>query len=463
MMQRVFCLVVVAGLATVGTIGTSAALADEEGPKRPNILLIVADDLGWGDVGYHGSEIQTPNIDKFVRTGVELDRHYVQPVCTPTRAALLSGRYPGRFGPHALAPSNLRVYPPGTETLASMLKSAGYATHLAGKWHLGSRPEWSPNHYGFDASYGSLTGAVDPWTHKYRPGVYERTWHRDGKILDEEGNATELVARQAIAWIKERKAPWFVYVPFQAVHIPIDTPPEYKKPYADKKFYDDPVKNESYQRFAAFVSQLDAQVGRLVAALDETGQRDDTLVIFTSDNGGLAGGGNPYTGTVPPTPVLSSNLPLRGFKNQLYEGGFRVAAFVNWPGKLAARKLTAPLHAVDWTPTLAKLAGYEPKQDPRWDGQDVWPLLTGAVEKPAPRSIYIAHPSGQAVLRDGWKLIAFKKNGKRELYHLANDPYEKTDLADKEPARVEELAKILAEFRKGDRDDLPEDLKGIPK
>ena len=303
MMRHVFCLTAAASLAAVGTAGAMAPREGEGGPKRPNILLIVADDLGWKDVGYHGSEIQTPNIDELARTGVELDAHYVQPVCTPTRAALLSGRYPGRFGPQALAPSNLRVYPPGTETLASMLKSAGYATHLAGKWHLGSRPEWSPNHYGFDASYGSLTGAVDPWTHKYRPGVYERTWHRDGAIFDEEGNATELVAGRAIDWIKERKAPWFVYVPFQAVHIPIDTPPEYKKPYADKKFYDDPVKNESYRRFAAFVSQLDAKVGQHVAALDETGRRDGALVIFTSDNDGLPSGGNPCVGDVPPTPV----------------------------------------------------------------------------------------------------------------------------------------------------------------
>lgn len=207
-----------------GLIGQAAAAEQPAG--RPNILIIVADDLGWADVGYHGARIRTPNIDRLVATGVELDSHYVQPVCTPTRTALLSGRYPSRFGPHTLTPSNLRALPKGTETLASALKSVGYSTYLSGKWHLGVRPEWRPNHYGFDHSYGSLSGAVDPWTHKYRPGPLERTWHRDGQLIDEEGNATELVAAQAVEWIKAKRSPWFVYVPFQAVHIPVDAPPK---------------------------------------------------------------------------------------------------------------------------------------------------------------------------------------------------------------------------------------------
>ena len=198
--------------------------------EKPNILLIVADDLGWRDVGWHGGPFQTPVMDQLVREGLELDQHYVQPVCTPTRTALMSGRYPSRFGPHALAPSNLRALPPGTETMASALQSIGYETHVAGKWHLGSRPEWGPNHYGFDHSYGSLSGAVDPWTHKYRKGVYEDTWHRDGVIFHEEGNATELIAGQVVKWIGEKRAPWFIYVPFHAVHIPVDAPAKYKWP-----------------------------------------------------------------------------------------------------------------------------------------------------------------------------------------------------------------------------------------
>jgi arylsulfatase A-like enzyme len=195
------------------------------GAEKPNILFIVADDLGWSDVGWHGGFSKTPNMDKLVRTGLELDQHYVQPVCTPTRTALMSGRYPGRFGPQALGPSNLRAMPLGTVTLASALKSLGYATYQSGKWHLGSKHEWGPGPYGFDHSYGTLTGAADPWTHKYRKNSpYEDTWQRDGKFLHEEGNATELVAAEAVRRIEEKKAPWFVYLPFHAVHTPVDTP-----------------------------------------------------------------------------------------------------------------------------------------------------------------------------------------------------------------------------------------------
>lgn len=262
--------------------------ADQPATRRPNILLIVADDLGWSDVGWHGGFSKTPVMDQLVKQGVELDQHYVQPVCTPTRTAVISGRYPGRFGPQALSPSNLRAMPLGTVTLASALKSLGYSTHQAGKWHLGAKPEWIPNAYGFNTSYGTLTGAADPWTHKYRKGnPYEDTWHRDGKLFHEEGNATELVAAEALRRMEPKTSPWFVYVPFHAVHTPVDAPDEFKKLYDGVKFHDDPVKHESRLRMAAMVSQLDAKIGQFVTALEKTGQRDKTLIIFTSDNGGI--------------------------------------------------------------------------------------------------------------------------------------------------------------------------------
>src|SRR5512137_69396 len=213
------CILAISSLSLAAWSLTPALQAGDP-PAKPNILLIVADDLGWADVGWHGGKFKTPHLDKLVREGVELDRHYVQPVCTPTRTALMSGRWTSRWGPHVLSPCNLRAFPPGTVTLATALKQCGYATHLAGKWHLGSRLEWAPNHYGFDHSYGSLAGAVDPWEHTYRKGPYMITWHRDGKLVDESGNATELVARQVGEWIRARRAPWFIYVPFQAVHIP---------------------------------------------------------------------------------------------------------------------------------------------------------------------------------------------------------------------------------------------------
>ena len=424
------------------------ALAAAPAPAAPNFLFIVADDLGWGDVGWHEGALKTPRLDALARDGVELDRHYVQPVCTPTRAALMSGRWTSRIGPHVLQPSNLRAFRPGTTILPGALKECGYATYLAGKWHLGSKPEWGPNHYGFDHSYGSLAGAIDPWAHTYREGHYKRSWHRDERLIDEEGNATELVARQAVDWIRTAKAPWFIYVPFQAVHIPIDAPEEYKRLYAGQ--------SDDVQRYGGFVSQMDAKVGELIDALAATGQRSNTLVVFTSDNGGTPALANGYAGkTAPLKKAVSSNLPLRGHKAGLYEGGIRVPAFASWPGTLAPRKVTAPLHAADWMPTLTKLAGWAPKTDPKFDGLDIWPQLNGAPA--APRAIYIPLGKAAALLEGDWKLIEREK-GKTELFRITADPLEKNDLAAAEPAQVQQMRDRLTALRRDDETRLPEDL-----
>lgn len=441
------------------------SLASAEKPAaRPNILLIVADDLGWSDVGWHGGFSKTPHLDRLVREGLELDQHYVQPVCTPTRTALMSGRYPGRFGPHALAPSNLRAMPLGTVTLAAALKSLGYHTYQSGKWHLGARSEWGPNAFGFDYGYGTLTGAADPWTHKYRAGnPYEDTWHRDGKLLTEEGNATELIAAEAVRRIEEKRSPWLLYVPFHAVHTPVDAPDEFKRIYDGVKFHDDPVKHESRLRMAAMVAQLDAKVGQFVAALEKTGQRENTLIIFTSDNGGIESLKNAYVGKVGHSPLNSENDPLRGQKNTLYEGGIRVCAFANWPGKLVPRKFTTPMHAVDWFPTIADLVGYKPKHDLKWDGINQWPALTDTSAASEPRTIYIAMQNGGRALRHGdWKLIA-PARGEPQLYNLAADPYEKNNLAHTEKERLANLQELLAEQQALDNPKLPEDLVGLPK
>lgn len=448
---------------SVALFATSAAAA-----TKPNILYIVADDLGWGDVGWHGSKFRTPNLDRLVQEGVELDRHYVQPVCSPTRTALMSGRWTGRWGPQVLGPTNLRAFPAGTTTLAVAMKQMGYATAMAGKWHLGSKPEWGPNHYGFDHSYGSLSGAVDPWTHKYRRGVWIDTWHRDGRIYHEEGNATELVAQEIVQRIKTLPEPWFVYVPFHAVHIPIDAPDEFKKPWLDTKFDDDPATNDGLQRFAAFVGQMDAKVGEFVATVDARGVRERTLIVFHSDNGGLLGGGNAYVGKVAGTPKISSNLPLRGQKAQLYEGGVRVPAFANWKGTLAPSKVAVPMHCADWMPTLTKLVGWTKSADVTFDGQDMWPAISGADKSPKQRVIYIPLRKSWAVLDGDWKIIVHSNGNdtiddkdRAELFNLADDPYEKNDLAKSEPKRVAKMRKLLAELRQDDLDELPADLKGI--
>lgn len=449
-MRFFFPLTVVLALAFQATLGASQT--------KPNILMIVADDLGWGDVGWHGGFSKTPQMDALVREGIELDRHYVQPVCTPTRTALMSGRYPGRFGPHALVPSNLRAMPLETRTLASALQSLGYFTAMAGKWHLGALPEWGPNQYGFSKSYGTLTGAADPWTHKYRKGPFEDTWHRDGQRLDEEGNATELVAAQAQRFIEEKRSPWFVYVPFHAVHTPVDAPAEYKKPYEGIVFDSNPERHDSRLRLAAMVSQLDAKVGQLVDTLARTGQRENTLIVFTSDNGGVESLKNAYEGQVGHSPLNSENYPLRGEKATLYEGGTRVCAFVNWPGTLKPRKLSSPLHAVDWFPTIAALTAYTPEADLHWDGVNQWQALSGAGTAPSDRSIYIASNKGQSLHKGEWKLIRGGKGA--ALYHITEDPFEERECSAQHPEVLTRMQQLLeAEFAR-DNPTLPEDLKG---
>jgi len=307
-----------------------------------------------------------------------------------------------------------------------------------------------------------LTGAADPWTHKYRHGPYEDTWHRDGQLFHEEGNATELIAAEALRRIEEKQSPWFVYVPFHAVHTPVDAPDEYKRLYDGVKFHDDPAKQDSRLRMAAMVAQVDAKVGQFVAALEKTGQRDNTLIVFTSDNGGIESLKNAYVGKVADSPLNSENDPLRGQKNQLYEGGIRVCAFANWSGKLAPRKFTTPMHVVDWFPTIASLVGYESKVDLKWDGVNQWPALTGSISNAPPRTIYIAMKGGRALRHGDWKLIMSGKESP-QLFNIANDPYEKQDLAQAKPEIVADLQRRLLEYQAADDPKLPPDLVGLPK
>ena len=417
------------------------------GAERPNILIIVADDMGWADVGYHGSPIPTPHIDRLCRTGVELDQHYVAPVCTPTRVALLTGRYWSRFG--NTVPSNTQVLPFGTETLASALKTVGYDTCITGKWHLGSLPKWGPLQFGFNASHGSLAGGVNPWNHLYKHGVYSKTWHRNDRLIEEPGHVTDLITREAVKFIeRERKGPFLVYVPFTAVHTPFDEPKQWLEQCghiaADRRQY------------AASAVHLDDSVGRIVAAVDRTGQRDKTLIVFFSDNGGTQGDDSSrYPDTRPTSKIKGLNTPLRGWKGQVYEGGIRTPAFVNWRSRLPAAKVVLPLHVVDWMPTLTRLAGCQLTRDLKWDGQDIWPVLNGR-QRDEPRVMYCLGPRGRsAALRFGdWKLIQQGTGGqaKFELYHLGRDPIEEQNLARTEPNRLAQLKRLLVQVAVQDGD-----------
>jgi arylsulfatase A-like enzyme len=263
-------------LALLPCAGTLPAVE----PKRPpNILVLIADDLGWRDVGYHGSEVRTPNLDRLARAGVRLERHYVYPTCSPTRAGLLTGRNPSRFGIHApIAGRSRDALPAGVMTLAKLLRGRGYDPALVGKWHLGLRPEVGPRRYGFAHSYGYLHGQVDPYTHRYKNG--DRTWHRDDVFTDEKGHATDLIAAEAVNFVSaKRPGPFFLWVAFSVPHHPLAEEERWLAANKD-------IKDPSRRLFAASLTHLDAAVGRIVSALAKAGQLDDTLILFTSDNGG---------------------------------------------------------------------------------------------------------------------------------------------------------------------------------
>ena len=234
--------------------------------KKPNILLIVADDMGWADIGYHNSEIKTPNLDRLAKEGVDLDQHYVQPQCTPTRVSLMTGRYPNRFGRHCTSASNQQAFPFDTITMASALKSLGYDTAITGKWHLGSKPEWGPTKYGFNQSYGSLAGAIGMYDHRYRLNQPEftQTWHRNDQLIeDEAGHATDLCTEQAVQWIHSLNKPFFLYVPFHTVHTPLAEPQR----YLDMNQH---IENPDRRLMAAALSHMDESMGRVISALEET-------------------------------------------------------------------------------------------------------------------------------------------------------------------------------------------------
>jgi len=432
----VFALV---GLLVGCNLWTGSGQAAEPKASGPNIVMIVADDLGWNDVGYHGSEVLTPNLDRLAASGVRLERHYVFPTCSPTRAALLTGRNPSRYG--ILGPIDGRstlALPAGTVTLAHLLKAQGYATAFIGKWHLGLRPEVGPRQYGFDSSYGYLHGQLDPYTHRYKNG--DRTWHRDDAFLDEPGHATDLLAAAAVRWIEtSRTTPFLLCLAFSVPHTPLQEEERWTS------LYDGRIVDPSRCLYAAAVTHMDDAIGRVAAALDRTGQREKTLVIFTSDNGGQQDyrSESDYGGKYGPYPSLGNNRPLKGWKGSLYEGGVRVPAFASWPGTLKPRVITASVCALDWLPTLAALAGATVDSRRNREGIDLWPLLTGGAT-PAARRFYWKTNRVSAVRDGDWKLIVpHQEGGEPELYNVVDDPNEATDLARRYPDRVAHLRELL--------------------
>lgn len=443
----------IASCALAGLLALSAswehlpASAGEPG-RPPNILILIADDLGWRDVGYHGSEIRTPNIDRLARAGARLERHYVYPTCSPTRAGLLSGRNPSRFGIHApIAGRSIDAIPADTITLARTLKRRGYATALMGKWHLGLRPEVGPRQFGFDQTYGYFHGQLDQYTHRYKNG--DRTWHHNDSFVDEAGHATDLIAGEAARFIEARRGgPFFLYVAFSVPHHPIQEEEKWLAPYKSA------IKDPSRHLYAASVTHMDAAIGRVVEVLEKSGQIKDTIIFFTSDNGGQQdyASETDYGGKHGPYPTLGDNRPLRGWKGELYEGGIRVPAFVYWRDRLQPAVIRQPISYLDWFPTFAHLAGAEIAADWKLEGRNLWPLLASKEAKTPAPVLYWNVGDMTAVLDGDWKLIvSARAPAAVELYNLADDPAEKKNLAGENPEQVQRLRGILVEQKKLDR------------
>lgn len=420
---------------------------------KPNVLFILADDLGWGDVSFHNSQIKTPNIDRLAQTGVELQQHYVCPVCTPTRISLLTGIYPSRFGQHATVPSNEPVLPDNFRTMASMFKSCGYSTGLFGKWHLGSDVKYIPNNYGFDYSYGSIAGGVDPYTHLYKEGQYSKTWHRNGEFIDEYGHVSDLIINEAQDWISNQSTPWFCYVPFTAVHTPINAPENWISKYWLEKFDADADRDRSYKIYAAYTSHMDHCVGQLVEKLKILNQLDNTIIIFASDNGASTKNGFQDTALYPgrhdDMPRTGSNYPLHGNKAQVFEGGIRTPACISWAGKLKPRKHNLPIHIADWLPTFASILDHDLGNEISLDGQDISSIIFDDVDTDYQRTLYwnLNH-SRFAVRKGDWKLIV--REDETYLFDIKNDPLEERNQVINHPEIVESLKTTLAQLHQND-------------
>ena len=437
----------------LATVGGDARGADA---PRPNIVFIIADDMGYADVGFNGGkEIKTPNLDALAASGARFEQFYVQPVCSPTRAALMTGRYPMRYG---FQTGVVRPYadyglPLEERMLPAALKEAGYTTAIVGKWHLGHvTPDYLPTRRGFDHQYGHYNGAIDYFTHVRDGGI---DWHRDDKVLREEGYTTHLLTAEAVRIINshEGSKPLFLYVPFNAVHSPHQVPEEYKKPYADL--------SEPRRTYAGMLAAMDEGIGKILAALDEKKLRDNTLIVFTSDNGG------PGPGRV------TDNGSLRAGKGTVYEGGVRVASCAAWTGKIPpGSTVKQPFHMVDFYPTLLTLAGASLEQKLPIDGKDAWATISSGGPPPDDEILLNTSPFNGAIRIGDWKLVvngtvadeesgppaeadraARQRQNQREkqrkqraaadaaveLFNLAEDRSEKNNLAEKNPEKVKEL------------------------
>ena len=439
------------------TLVFALTLLPAHAADRPNVLLIVADDLGYNDVGFQGSkDIPTPHLDQLAASGIRCTSGYVShSFCSPTRAGMMTGRYQHRFGhennPAWKPESTTDGLPLDQVTLPHLMQKAGYSTGAVGKWHLGAHPQFHPLKRGFDEYFGALGGG-----HQYFPGdkggvEYTIPLNRNGRDEAQTKYLTEQFGDEAAAYVQRHAGdgkPWLLYLAFNAPHTPLQAPEAWLAKLAH-------IANPSRRTYAAMVCAMDAAIGQVIRTLDETKQRENTLVLFVSDNGG---------------PNLSArnlgnftdNTPLRGAKGDLYEGGMRVPFLISWPAKLKAGLYDQPVIALDFLPTAVTLAGGEIPQDRVIDGVNLIPYLTGEkTGAPHERLFWRTQgPKGNHALRQGqWKFVQ-KASNPPELYDLSADVGESKDLAAQKPELIAQYIAAIAEWEKGTIPPLFESPKG---
>jgi arylsulfatase A-like enzyme len=398
---------------------------------KPHIILFVSDDMGWNEVGYHGSKIATPHIDRLAKEGVQLDRFYVHPICSPTRTALMTGRSPARFG--ITGAIGRGVVPLDEHFLPQTFQKAGYQTFMVGKWHLGERSDdYAPNARGFDHFFGFHGGGINYYT---TDGSRARGWFRNGQSVAPQGYSTDLLADEAIKLLKNRnkKKPVFLYLPFNAPHQPAQASERLLEKYRKLGFFGRRVGQ------AGAIEAMDAAIGRVLATIEAEGISKETLVMFFCDNG--SGGGRRGSTALP------GQLALRGGKGSVLEGGIRVPAVLRWPGVIrAGTKCNQLISAQDLFPTFAAAAGIKPANQKPFDGVNCWPAIIQ--NKPMKRPpVIVAGPSGDfAVLHDQWKLTWGQ--GQVSLYNVKDDPTESKDVILNHPETAAKLADNLAPFSK---------------
>jgi arylsulfatase A-like enzyme len=409
-------LVAVAGIV-VAAIGVFDVRAAER--TRPNIVVLLADDFGWGDISLHGGKISTPNIDRLFRQGVELDTFLVNPVCSPTRAAFLTGRHAARVGvnPQVVNARTGEMMNPKETTLAQVFKSAGYQTAILGKWHLGYAPS-DPNSKGFDLFYGFLGAATD---YLQRTEDEHTRWMLNDKPAPDPGHSTDLIRDRAVRYVAESKSePFFLYVPFKAVHNPVQSAQNYidRVPAS--------VKDPQARTRAGMVIALDDAVGAIVKQIDDENLGENTIVVFFSDNG--------------PTPDGDAG-PFRGRKHTVYEGGVRSPTAIRWTGHLQpGTKTKAMLAAPDLFPTLLKMADVALPKNVLLDGRDFSACLTSRA--PSPRDEYYwLWIDCDAIRTARYKLVRYAD--RTELYDLQNDIAEANDIAKEQPQIAADLEQRL--------------------